>query len=52
MRSKQKMIYYLYDLYFLYNYSIHFWGRIDPEAQKCKRVGNEDHLKVKCNLDG
>jgi len=24
-------------VYFLYNYSINCWGRIDPEAQKCKQ---------------
>jgi len=30
------------NVYFLYNYSINCWGRIDPEPQKCK---NEDHLK-------
>ena len=25
------------NVYFLYNYSINCWGRIDPEAQKCKQ---------------
>jgi len=32
MRSKQK------NVYFLYNYSINCWGRIDPETQECKQV--------------
>jgi len=25
------------NVYFLYNYAINCWGRIDPEAQKCKQ---------------
>jgi len=25
------------NVYFLYNYSINCWGRIDPEAQKWKQ---------------
>jgi len=40
MRSKQKKLYIICmnkNVDFLYNYSINCWGRIDPEAQKCKQ---------------
>jgi len=41
MRSKQKNVYIICmikNVYFLYNYSINCWGRIDPETQECKQV--------------
>jgi len=31
------------NVYFLYNYSINCWGRIDPEAQKCKQETKNMH---------
>jgi len=40
MRSKQEKLYIICmikKVYFLYNYSINCWVRIDPEAQKCKQ---------------